>query len=175
MKAARLLAALAGLMFLVGCLFERPLLHGDFVALPDSLAGVWVQTADDGDPRQTEYAVFAPVEGNLWMLVHPAGPGGEAVYYEVRGQAPKNKVSLLQLRTLASFAKGMPAADDKIYTAILLKQISPTEVEVRLLDPNGVLKGKTSEEAAKLLESSGTDHTGLFESEPVKFRRLKNS
>jgi hypothetical protein len=175
MKAARFLAALAGAMLLVGCLFERPLWTGNFVALPDSLAGVWVQTVDDGDPRQTEYAVFAPVDGDRWLLVHPAGPGGEAVYYEVRGRAPTNDVRLLQLRTIASFAKGMPAPDDKTYTAILLKQTSPTEIEVRLLDSNGKLKDKTSEEAVKLLESSETDSAGLFEAEAMKFRRLSNS
>jgi hypothetical protein len=69
----------------------------------------------------------------------------------------------------------MPAPDDKTYTAILLKQTSPTEIEVRLLDSNGKLKDKTSEEAVKLLESSETDSAGLFEAEAMNFRRLNNS
>jgi hypothetical protein len=175
MKIARFILVLGGALLLAGCLFERPVFTAGFTALPEAMAGVWVSVGDATDPRKSEYAVLAPIEGDRWLLAHPAGPGAETVYYEVRGRTPAEGRQLLQLRTMSSFSRGIPGTEEKNYTVIELKHLSPTEVQVRLLDDNGVLKGKSAEDAARLLESPAANSEGVFTAEPMKFRQLPNS
>lgn len=100
---------LLALCSLSGCLFKQPVFTEGFARI-----GVWAADGKNGDPRQTEFAVCAPLDGDRYLLQHPAGPSGgllnaggllyEARLLHVRGR------SLLQLRLLASFTDGLAKA-----------------------------------------------------------------
>lgn len=68
---------------LTGCLFKEPVFTEDFSKVDGALGGVWVADDEHGDPRETEFAVCAPLDDDGYVLHHPAG-GRDGIYYEAR-------------------------------------------------------------------------------------------
>ncbi len=166
------LAVLASVLLLSGCMFEQPVFTSGFSTLPASMAGVWTTASADVDPRQVEYAVLVPFEGEKWLLDYPASSGG-STYYEVLARPPGEAGQILQLRTLATFERGASKAGEKNYTLVLLRQTSPGELEVRVIGKHSPLQDQTAEQAAQMMEAPGADWSAMFDGDVVKFRLLK--
>ena len=58
---------------LTGCLFKEPVFTEGFSNVDGALGGVWVADDEHGDPRETEFAVSAPLDEDRYVLHHPAG------------------------------------------------------------------------------------------------------
>ncbi len=173
MKRATGICALVCMWLLPGCMFEKPVFTSGFSPLPEAMAGVWVSAGEGGDPRKDQFAVFAPLSGDSWLLAYPAGLSDDATYYEVQGRQVAPGRHLLQLRTIASFGEGVPDAGAKRYSLILLDEAAAGTVRVRLIEQNGPLKGKTAEEAAAILGAPDADFDAIFGDDPMDFRLLK--
>lgn len=171
-KFARFFVTVLGALLLAGCMFEEPVLTGGFSELPDSLGGVWVAPGKADDPRGDSYGVLAPIDAQRWLLAYPAGQAEKTVYYEVQARRLGEGRDLLQLRTIASFAGGLPDAGEGKYTLVLCNRIAGNRLEVRLIDAEGPLKGKKAPEARKMLEAPDADWNAMFVREPMVFRLL---
>ncbi len=171
-KFARFFVTFLGAFLLAGCMFEEPVFTGEFSELPDSLGGVWVAPGKAEDPRGDSYAVFAPIEAQRWLLAYPAGEAEKTVYYEVQARTFGEGRDLLQLRTIASFAGGLPDAGEGKYTLVFCNRIAGNRLEVRPINAEGPLKGKKAPEVKSMLEAPDADWNAMFVREPMVFRLL---
>ena len=57
-------------------MFKEPVFTEGFAKIDPALGGVWAADGKNGDPRQTEFAVCAPLDGDRYILQHPAGQTG---------------------------------------------------------------------------------------------------
>jgi hypothetical protein len=164
-----LLAALA--CSFTACLFTEPVFTEGFAKADAALGGVWATDGDEGDPRKIEFVVCAPLDGERYILNHPAADKG-GLYYEARPLVIRGR-TILQLRVLASFSDGIPKADAERYTlAWVEKEADGQKLRVRSLGGDGV-KEKGAAATRKLLENPASDWGKLF-GEPAVFHRLKD-
>jgi hypothetical protein len=156
---------------LTACLFKEPVFTDGFTKVDAGLGGVWATEGENGDPRKTEFAVCAPLDGERFLLHYPAGEKS-GLYYEARPIQIRGR-TLLQLRVLASFGDGLPKADAERYTVLWYENDSAgSGLRVRALGDDGV-KEKGPADVRKLLEDPARDWSKLF-GNPMTFRRLKD-
>jgi hypothetical protein len=141
---------------LSGCLFKEPVFTEGFAKIDPALGGVWAADGKNGDPRQTEFAVCAPLDGDRYILQHPAGDKGSLLYearlLHVRGR------SLLQLRLLAGLTDGLATAGAERYTLVWIEKEAGRKLRIRALG-SGV-KGKGAAAVAsssKIRRAIGTN------------------
>src|SRR3954469_980069 len=79
MKTLARLLLLIAVCSLSACLFKEPVFTEGFAKIDPALGGVWA-TNENGDPRQTEFAVCAPLDGDRYILQYPAGEKGTLLY-----------------------------------------------------------------------------------------------
>ncbi len=155
-----------------GCLFKEPVFEKGFQNVDPALAGVWATVVEGGDPRETEFAVCAPVDETRSIINYPAG-SKDALYFEARALEVHGR-SLLQLRILASFSEGLPKPDAQRYTLLWVeKEAGGANLRVRALKGDGEAVKKGPAEVKRLLEDPGTDWLPLFD-DAIQFRRLKD-
>lgn len=157
-------------LLLTSCVFEKPVFTTGFSKVDASLGGVWVTSEKDQDPRKQQFAVFAPLDEERWLLQYPAGAVDDGMAFEARAIQVGGRV-VLQLRAIASFAEGLPKPDAKIFTLLWVeKQKAPDMLQVRALDGD-ISNTQTPEALRALLEEPSAKWESFF-GEPMLFRRL---
>lgn len=168
----RFLLVLAFACSFTACLFKEPVFTAGFSKADAALGGVWATEGENGDPRKVEFAVFAPLDDERYLLSHPAATK-DALYYEARPLKVRER-SLLQLRVLATFGEGIPKPDEARYTLAWLEKAEGAQsLRVRALGGDGI-KDKSPAEVKKLLEDPASDWSKFF-GEATTFRRLKDN
>ena len=162
-------AMLGVVLLLNACHFESAVFTDNLAKTDGSLAGIWI-AQDAGDPRTAQYAVFAPIDGDRYLLHHPAR-SSDSFYYEARSVKCRDRM-LMQLRVLATFNGGPPRPEFKRFTLLWLERKGDDRLFVRPIDGDGGLAGMTPADARKALEDPDTDWESFFD-KGQEYRRLK--
>lgn len=159
-----ILVALASILLLPSCVFEKPVFGGGSKTNP-AWTGLWTTKDDDG---KTIPAALVPLGGGHSLLHYPANADGW--YFDAQSVRCRNR-ELLQLRILAGPDAKIPAADAANFTLLWIEPQPGGLLSVRALGGENIKQaGLDPRSLRKFLAAPDSDWNKVF-GDPLVFAK----